>query len=174
MNGVSKNNNPTTETFLLNTRFLDRPSLAILFDSVRTQEYYEASCVIYDNKHFEKDYVFFSADNNMPVLVSPTALFYPNNLEYYRGDVLAISIRGAINAMESGCCFEKKTWFISDVSDFKNISTVLPYLVKFFDEIVFINKFLKDVFGTVFNIIDESKMSVGSLKDLIERKNEKR
>jgi hypothetical protein len=46
--------------------------------------------------------------------------------------------------------------------------------VKFFDEIVFINKFLKDVFGTVFNIIDESKMSVGSLKDLIERKNEKR
>lgn len=166
MSGQLTNNNPITDTFLLNTRFIDRSSLAILFDSVRSQEYYEVSSIIYENKHFEKDYVLFSSDNNMPVLVSPTALFYVDKLEYYRGDVLAISIRGAINAMESGCCFNKKTWFISDVSDFSNISTVIPYLVNFFDKIVFVNKFLLDVFSEVFKIVNP-KLTIGSLKNIV-------
>lgn len=168
MNGVLKNNEPKSKTFLIGGRFPLRPSLAILVDSLKCQEYYEIATALYEERKYEKDVMIFSADNNNPVLIPPSAVYYYNFLEYYRGDVLAVTLRGAINAKNSGTIFGKKYWYISDISEM----TANPHfndLFNFFDKIFFVNDGVRKVFSSIFNQVDLAKTEVCEI-DIILKK----
>lgn len=166
------NKNPIKDTFLLGTRFPNRKSLAICLDSVRSQEYFEIVSSLYKKNSYQYDYVIFTADNNSPALLNPCGLYYFNSLEYYRGDVLALTIRSAINVMQSGSIFEKKVWHISDLTGFKEASGAIENLFSFFDEIVFVNEKIRNVFFSFFPAVNKSKthvfpMDIMSLDSLI-------
>lgn len=162
MNG-ELNKNPIKETFLIGTRFPNRKSIAVCLDSVRTQEYFEIVSSLYKNENYEFDVAIFSGDNNNPVLVNPCALYYYNYFEYYYGNVIALTPRAAINAMQSGCNFESKIWHISDISGFKEISSAIGTLFNFYDHIFFINDSIRTIFFSFFPSCDKSKTSVAPL-----------
>lgn len=168
MSGVSKNNESKSKTFLIGTRFPSRPSLAILIDSLKCQEYYEVATALYEERKYLKDIVIFSADNNNPVLIPPSAVYYYNFLEYYRGDVLAVTLRAAINAKNSGTIFNKKYWYISDISEM----TANPHfdeLFNFFDKVFFVNDSVRKVFSSIFNHVDLSKTDVCELDIILNK-----
>jgi|694.fasta_scaffold18368_13 hypothetical protein len=157
------NQDPIKETFLLGTRFPNRKSIAICMDSVRSQEYYEIVSALYKKNTYDYDYMIFTSDNNSPALVNPCALYYYNYIEHYRGDALALTIRSAINLMQSGCILNKKVWYISDITGMKEISKSLPAICDFFDEIVFVNEHIRTIFLSFFPFLNESKTSTDEL-----------
>lgn len=159
MIGVS-NKNPIKETFLLGTRFPDRKSLAVCLDSVRSQEYFEMVSSMYRKNLYDCDYAIFTADNNAPALLNPCGLYYFNSLEYYRGDVLALTIRSAINVMQCGSNFDKKIWHVSDLTGFKEAANAIPKLFDFFDEVVFVNDNLRKIFFSFFPAVNKSKTHI--------------
>jgi len=161
------NKNPIKETFLIGTRFLNRDSLAICLDSVQTQEYYEIVSSMYKNTSYKYDAMIFSNDNNFPPLVNPCALYYYNYFEYYSGNVLALTIRGAINAMQSGVFFTKKLWHISDLNGLKEISNIVDKIFNFYDEVMFVNENLRTIFFSFFPQFNKSKTSIAPLDIMV-------
>jgi len=159
----SSNLNPIKNTFLLGSRFSTDKSLAILLDSVRSQEYYEIADSIFRKETYDYDTFIFSADNNAPVLVAPCGLFYYNYLEQYNGSVLALTLRGAINAAESGSHFISKIWHISDISEFKMAEITIPKLFAFFDSIYFVNETVRTIFFTLFPSLDKGKTKLAPI-----------
>lgn len=156
MNGLS-NVNPIKETFLLGSRFSKDKSIAILLDSVRSQEFYEITESLFKKESYDYDTFIFSSDNNAPVLVCPCAIYYYNYLEHYNGAVLSLTLRGAINAFECGAIFTHKIWHISDISEFQMAKNTIPRLFEFFDEICFINDTVKEVFFNIFPGLNRDK-----------------
>jgi hypothetical protein len=169
MNGLS-NSNPVQETFLLGARFSTKPSLAILLDSTISQEYYEICEALFSSSKYEYDTLIFSSDNSAPIFQAPCAIFYYNYLEQYNGSVLALTLRGAINAAESGCSLKNKIWHISDITEFQMAETVIPRLFEFFDSIYFVNDSVKSIFFEVFPKIQSDKILVSSIDELLAKK----
>lgn len=165
MTGLS-NANPIQETFLLGARFSIKPSLAILLDSTRSQEYYEIAEMLFDTVRYEYDTVIFSSENSSQVYPAACAIFHYNYFEQYNGSVLAMTLRGAINAMESGTKLKSKIWHISDITEFQMAETTVPMLFDFFDAIYFVNDSVKSVFLEIFPNLNSDKISISSVKDL--------
>jgi len=168
MNGELSNLNLESKTFLIGNRFPNRASLAILIDSVKCQEYYEIAMALYEERKYEKDIMIFSADNNNPVLIPPSAVYYYNYLEYYRGDVLALTLRGALNARNSGVNFGKKYWYISDISEVSSNKHFIE-LFNFFDKIFFVNEEVRKVFSSIVNQIDLGKTEIADLDIILNK-----
>jgi len=167
MNGLS-NKEPTKETFLLGSRFPTEKSIAIILDNLRSQEYYEITKSVYDKKEYEYDISLFASDLNKPVITPPFGIFYNNMIEQYTGDVLCLTIRAAINAVECGSLFAKKIWFISDMTEIRMIEPSVENLISFFDYIVFASDTVRTVFDSIYPDLNKEKFSVSSLdiKDL--------
>lgn len=162
MNGIS-NANPIQDTFLIGSRFPQTKSIAVLLDSCRSQEYYELSQSIFSKEAHQYDIAIFSSDNNSPILMPPCGLYYYNYLENYSGNVLAVTVRGAVNAMDCGAIFDKKVWHISDISDFSQLGVTLDKLFDFFDNIVFVNNFVKKSFFSIHENTSDAKTSISEM-----------
>jgi hypothetical protein len=93
----------------------------------------------------------------------PCGLYYYNYLENYSGSVLAVTVRGAVNAMDCGAIFDKKVWHISDISDFSQLGVTLDNLFDFFDNIVFVNNFVKKSFFSIYKNTSDAKTSISEM-----------
>jgi len=165
MTGLS-NANPIQDTFLLGSRFSIKPSLAILLDSTRSQEYYEISNALFNNNKYEYDTIIFSSENAAPVYAAPCAVFYYNYFEQYNGSILALTLRGAINAIEAGSKLKTKIWHISDLTDFQMAQVTIPKLFDFFDHIYFVNDSIKSIFLDMYPGLRSDKIGISSIKNL--------
>lgn len=154
------NKDPINSTFLIGSRFPVGNSIAILLDNVRSQEYYEIAKSVYDKKEYIYDIALFSSDLNKPIITSPFGIFYNHMLEQYSGDVLCLTIRGAINAFECGSIFNNKIWYLSDLSEIRMIEPSINNLFEFFDHIVFSSDTVKTVFESIYPNCPKDKMSI--------------
>jgi hypothetical protein len=159
MNGLL-NANPISETFLIGSRFPTTASIAILLDNLRSQEYYQLAHSVYAKNSYDYDICVFSADLNKPIVAAPFGVFYNHMIEQYNGSVLCLTIRGAINAFECGSIFNKKIWYISDISEIRTLEPSIEKLVDFFDHVIFTSDIVKTVFESVYPNLNRDKMEV--------------
>lgn len=149
MNGIS-NKDPIATTFLMGSRFSTSPSIAICVDDLRSQEYFEITNSVYNKIHYDYDICLFSSDLNRPIVMPPFSIFYNLMIEQYRGDVIALTLRSAIAIYECGSIFKKKIWYISDLTEIRQMQNNLPALVDYFDLIIFPNETITGVFKNLF------------------------
>lgn len=154
------NKDPVKNTFLIGSRFPTTDSIAILLDDVRSQEYYEIAKSVYNKKEYVYDIALFSSDLNKPAITAPFGIFYNHMLEQYSGNVLCLTIRGAINAFECGSLFNKKIWYMSDLSEIRMIEPSIGNLLNFFDHIIFPSDTVKTVFESIYPNHPKEKISV--------------
>jgi hypothetical protein len=108
---------PVSNTFLLNTVYKQRPSIGFILESPhKTQYAFELFHETY--RFFEKtgrvEVCFFSPSWEAPVLVPPSAMYHMKDLMGYRGNIVACSIDGMMDALRIKTVTQL-TWYIWNV-----------------------------------------------------------